>query len=428
MIRNSEDRYCKSEFDENDRLLSADFLEAGYHCGFVGKWHCGITRLPVDFGFDGMNVPGYGKCTLTDEYREYLAVNSLEQGEVVIDGGGWHGNIGLCGTLQGPEEASVPYFIAEETIRHLRERARVGKPFLLFANFWGPHAPYFPAEPYASMYDRAAIEPWGNFYEDFEGKPNAHRRYRDAFLGLDGTVRSWDECSLWAARYYGFSTMIDAQIGRILRALDDLGLSENTAVIFTTDHGDLLGAHGGMHDKASIMCQETYHIPFILRMPGAKGRKDIDRPITNMDLYATLLEVAGIDREPELDSRSVIPLIENRADTGHPETVMCEFNGHHYHYQSRMVTDGKHKYVFNAPEIDEFYDLENDPWETTNLIDDTKHADAVERMRGQLMSHCARSDDPLLGWIKNLYLPRKKTFSPYGEAYSARSKSAGIDR
>ena len=428
MIRNSEDRYCKTEFDDNDRLLSVDFGEAGYLCDFIGKWHCGIQKLPEDFGFGGMNVPGYGKCTLTEEYRRYLEDNGLRQGEVVLDGGGWHGNIGLCGTLQGPEEASVPYFLAEETIRTIRKRGEDRKPFLLFANFWGPHAPYFPTEPYASMYDPGAIEPWGNFEETFEGKPNAHRRYRDAFLGLGGSPRSWEECSLWAARYYGFTTMIDRQIGRILEALDGQGLSENTVVIFTTDHGDLLGAHGGMHDKASIMCQETYHIPFIVRLPGAKGRTDIDKPITNMDLYGTLLDLAGISPNRDVDSRSVLPLIESDGNAEWPDTAMCEFNGHHYHYQSRMITDGSFKYVFNAPEIDELYDLAADPWEMRNLATGRDHDKVLERMRERLIEHCEHSSDPLAGWIKNLYRARKKQYSPYGGNYGAKGSGEAATR
>ena len=137
-----------------------------------------------------------------------------------------------------------------------------------------------------------------------------------------------------------------------------------------------------------------------------------------MDLYATLLSLAGIERPSDLDSRSVLPLIEG--DEGErPETAMSEFNGHHYHYQSRMVTDGLYKYVFNAPEIDELYDLQGDPWETRNLISDDGYAGIADSMRDQLILHCEGSEDPLLGWIHNLYSPREKEYAPYGGNYGA---------
>lgn len=183
------------EFSEDARLVSQSFREAGIHCGFIGKWHCGMKYLPKDFGFEGMNVSGYGNCAKSPEYQAYLQQNGLEQGEIIPLGTGWDRNLLLCGTIAGPVEASVPYFLAEETIKMLREYRDMEEPFLIFCNFWGPHAPYLPTEPYASMYDPKEIPPWGNFYDDFEGKPNAHRRYRDAFVGEGSTLRTWEE---WA--------------------------------------------------------------------------------------------------------------------------------------------------------------------------------------------------------------------------------------
>ncbi len=171
------------EFRDDARLISQDFREAGYGCGFVGKWHCGVEHLPRDYGFEGMNVPGYGNCRKTPEYRAYLERTGLPAPKIEADGAGWFNNTVLMGKLTGPVEASVPYFLAEETIATLRRYRAADQPFLIFLNFWGPHAPYLPSEPYASLYDPAAIPPWPNFEDSFEGKPTAHRRYRDAFYG-----------------------------------------------------------------------------------------------------------------------------------------------------------------------------------------------------------------------------------------------------
>ncbi len=418
LTTNTFDRVTASDFLPQQRLISHYFNDAGYNCGLLGKWHCGVEKLPRDYGFDGMNFSGYGKCTNSPQYQQYLKDNNLKQGEIIPLGTGWYENWLLMGKVKGPVEATVPYFLAEQTIDYLKKYKESDKPFLLYCNFWGPHAPYLPAEPYASMYKSEDIPPWPNFYEDFKDKPNAHKRYRDAFIGLRSPTRGWGECAAWATKYFGFVTMIDAQIGRILDELKRLGLEENTTVIFTADGSDLLGAHGGMHDKGSMMYQETYHVPFIVRRPGGSCGKVVERPVTNMDICPTLLDLAGIKADSPMDGRSIRPLLEGEGSSEWRRDVMCVFNGHHYLYQSRMITDGKFKFVFNAPEIDELYDLENDPWETTNLVFDRRFEEKVRDMRGRLVCLLEKYEDPLSGWAKNLFAKREKRgpdeYKPYG--------------
>jgi arylsulfatase A-like enzyme len=265
------------------------------------------------------------------------------------------------------------------------------------------------------MYDPEQIAAWGNFDDTLESKPRAHRRYRDSFLG-EGTLRTWEEWSTWVARYFGTVTMIDAQIGRILAALDRLGLAQDTAVLFTTDHGDHIGAHGGIFDKDAMMYQETYHIPFILRLPGLEGGGVIHQPVTSLNVTPTLLDLAGIDPGRLLDGRSLVPLLANGADDWVPD-IYCVFNGHYLSYQSRMVTDGTHKYVFNAPDIDELYDLEADPWEMQNLISQPEHRHIVRAMRTRLLAWAEKIQDPLLDNMKDLFAQRQhvepKEFTPW---------------
>ena len=403
------------EFTDDTHVLSQSFRDAGYQCGFVGKWHCGQERLPRDFGFDGMNVPGYGAGTKTPEYQEYLRRNNLEQGEVVPLGLGRWNNVILNGKITGSEEASVPYFLAEHSIDMMTSYQAQGDPFLMFCNFWGPHAPYLPTEPYASMYNPKDIPPWENFEDTFEGKPNAHRRYRDSLLGEGAELRSWDEWSRWVASYYGYVTMIDAQIGRILDALDSSGLADNTVVVFTADHGEHCGAHGGLHDKNAMMYQETYHIPLIVKLPEQTSTSRISQAVTNLDILPTCLDLAGISITHDIDGQSLMPLIqgENKRD----DYIFCEFNGHHFLYESRMMTNGKMKFVFNAPEIDELYDLENDPWELHNLASEETYQTTVWDMRERLLRWAEQTDDTLLDWMRNLFVKRDPSdlsnFTPY---------------
>jgi arylsulfatase A-like enzyme len=393
------------EFNDGARLIAHDFRDTGYRCGLIGKWHCGSERLPRGFGFEGMNLPGYGNCAASDAYRDYLRRNNLEPGNIVPRGTGFYDNILLCGALTGPEEASIPYFVAQQTIDMLAGFADTSQPFLLICNFWGPHPPYLPCEPYASMYDPSDIPPWGNFHDNLGGKPNAHRRYRDAFLGEANPLRTWEEWSTWIATYYGFVTMIDAQIGRILDALDVLDLADKTTILFTTDHGDLIGGHGGIFGKDAMMYQELYHIPFLMRGPDLAVGETADQPVTHVDILPTLLDLASIDPGRPLDGSSLVPSLTEDGQDKEPD-VLCVFNGDYLPYQARMVTNGKQKYVFNAPEIDEYYDLQDDPWELHNLQADDNYQEAVAYMRSRLLYWAERINDPLLVSLNNLFAER----------------------
>ena len=135
-----------------------------------------------------------------------------------------------------------------------------------------------------------------------------------------------------------------------------------------------------------------------------------------MDITPTLYDLAGIDPDRHLDGRSLVPLWTETA-TDWEQDVMCVFNGHHFAYQSRMVTDGRYKYVFNAPEIDEFYDLEADPWELSNLIAASSYEKQVSHMRARLVHWIERAGDPLTPWIMNRLGKRVRTgpdeYTPY---------------
>lgn len=392
----------------------------GYRSYFAGKWHAG-ARQPTDCGFEGMDVPGYGDVRQSPLYRQYLADHGLELPTIEPIGVGWAQNVTLAGKLSGPVEASVPCFLAEYTLdlmeRHRRERPEA--PFFLALNFWGPHAPYLPSEPYASMVDPDDLEPWGNFDDDLTDKPPIYRRYRDAFIGEGQPPRSWDECARWAALYYGFAMQIDDQIGRVLKRLREYGWADDTAVLFSTDHGDLCGAHGGMHDKNAIMCQEVYHIPLVASVPWLREAHGsiCDAPITNLNLPATVLDLAGVSVPESFDAPSLRPLLEDPANQDVPDYAASEFFGNHFAYETRMIVQDQHKYVFHPGSLDELYDLKTDPWELHNRIDDPALKPMLDQLRLRLL-HWMREHDDDLCIVSGLFEARQPwtpdTAAPYG--------------
>ena len=375
------------------RLISQDLVESGYNCGYSGKWHCGERKVPSTYGFEGMDVPNYGDPYSTDEYARYVSKRGLERPQRVDEGYAWAG-----GKLAGPPEAGSPYFVAEFAIdmmkRFNEERERTGQPFMMFVSFWGPHHPCFVPEPYASMYDPASIELWENLHDELAGKPAIHRRFTPSFYPEAPLIpdETWRQLIAW---YWGFCTYVDDQVGRLLDALEATGREEDTAVLFSTDHGDMTGGHGGMWDKGPFMYEEIYHIPLIARVPGmTKPGNVCNQLVSNMDLATTVLDIAGLSIPESHDGRSLVPLFRD-TNVDWRDDLMCEFHGHRFLYSQRMIRWGDYKYVFNAPDEDELYDLDQDPYEMANVINDPSYTDIVQEGRRRLRQWIKDSDDPL---------------------------------
>jgi arylsulfatase A-like enzyme len=189
--------------------------------------------------------------------------------------------------------------------------------------------------------------------------------------------------------------MIDEQAGRILDRLRHHGLRDDTAVVFTADHGEFTGSHR-LNDKGPAMYEDIYRIPGIIRVPGAPVRT-VDEFATLIDLHATILDLAGLPTGTPCDGRSVLPLIKGEDDP-RPE-VVAEFHGHHFPYSQRMIRDRRHKFVFNPESVHELYDLEADPHELRNVYTAPAYADVRRDMTLRLYRELVRRGDPAYTWM-----------------------------
>lgn len=380
--------------------------ERGYDCTHVGKWHVGTRLKAEDCGFKGVHYPGYGYPSNHAHYREYLEQRGLPPFSLEKEFCGRYrdGSPGarLAGLQNQPEEAAIPYYLAEQTIAALQAAASSGQPFFSRIDFWGPHEPCFIPEPYFSMYDDLDLEPWPNFEESFENKPRAHRDYADYWSVQDFSWADWQKV---VRAYYGYTTLIDAQIGRIIEALKTLGLYERTAIFMTSDHGGMLGAHR-LCDKGPFLYDEILRIPFIARVPGVTevGGRNANY-IYNYDLMPTFLDVAGAPVPDGLDARSVLPVL--RGEETREPVMFGEFYGHQCPVSLRVIRTERLKYVFNGADIDELYDLTNDPGELTNRVQDPAYRNDLAEMRGRLLERLKSTKDPILR-----YLDRSRVRSP----------------
>ncbi|OGJ88857.1 MAG: hypothetical protein A2350_16975 [Candidatus Raymondbacteria bacterium RifOxyB12_full_50_8] len=375
--------------------------DAGIEAHHIGKWHVGTSLSPFDCGFEGPFFPGYGQPEKHGDYAAYLSSHGLKAPEMknAIYSRLKNGSAGalLAGLEDGPVESTTTYYLAERAIEALEQCAKKARQFHIRLDFWGPHLPFCIPEPYFSMYDPSSIELWPDIDDRADDKPRMVREYRNYWGVQDFTRKEWQRLQ---ALQYGFTTFIDDQIGRVMKACDTLGLLKDTCIFCTTDHGGMDGSKG-VCDKGPYMYDSIYHIPLIAWRPGRfKTGVSVENFVYHFDLMPAILDVMDAKAPDGLDAISLLPLCEGRAPLRNDDAVFCESHGHQAPYEQRMARDRDFKYIFNCVAEDEFYDLKKDQHETVNVIRSALYKDAVDRLRERLLSWMITMNDPLLRYYR----------------------------
>jgi arylsulfatase A-like enzyme len=384
--------------------------DRGYDNSYLGKWHVGRERSPADFGFSHVEGDTQEYDDLLERrFAAYRAERGFDPDGVPVEDAmaTRHPDYDyfVGGRTPDPVEATRPYYIAERTIARLEAAAADDDPFCHRTDFVGPHHPYVVPEPYASRYDPDDIEPWPSYDETFEGKPTVQENYV-TYRGVDDF--DWAEWAELLSLYFGFMDLIDDQIGRILEAVDDLGLTDDLLVVHTSDHGDFAGSHR-QFNKGPLMYDDTYHVPLCVRGPGVDAGRRVDALVSHLDLFPTLVEAAGGTPPAELVGESLWPRLRGET-TDRRDAVFAEYHGDELGlYSQRMVRTERYKYVYNAPDVDELYDLERDPHELQNLVDHPEYETVGERLRGRLVGWMDETDDPIHEWTARHLDPGDRT-------------------
>ena len=418
--------------NENDPEYRHDvyldlLAEGGYRNFYYGKWHAG-PGCAYDHHCQGLSETGYGNPYNSRAYADYLKKKGLPRAQhkvkrvieqVTFGPQGFfpklkEGALYQCedywcgehayGVTVTPKETHESFFLAELACEKLEELAKEksDRPFHLRVDFWGPHQPYFPTQEFLDLYDPKKIAELQNFDTDLRDKPETLKMELNKPMG-DGAHLiypnpiPWEEWQEMLAHCYAHITMVDAAGGRILRKLRELGLDENTLIIWSTDHGDAIACQGGHFDKDSHMAQEVMRIPLAVswkdRIPS--GQKN-DRLVCTCDIPATFMDAADIPFGNPIDGESLLPLAEGKK-TDWRKSLLCETYGHGYGVtiRGRMVTDGRYKYVCTEHCLDELYDLREDPFEKRNLAMLEKYRGLKEAMRKLLAEKQRESADPI---------------------------------
>ncbi len=289
-----------------------------------------------------------------------------------------------------PAECHHSTWVAEAAIDWLRAHRR--EPFFLWASLPDPHHPYCPPAQYCDMYEPADVPAPVRREGELDDKPPHFKQASLEGLATEGTsvqarAGRFSEAQMREilAHTYGMISLIDLNVGRILDELDTLGLADNTVVVFTSDHGDLMGDHG-LINKGPFHYEGLLRVPFIWRWPGHIPRGSVKESLVGLiDIMATFLGIAGIEPPGPAQGLSLLPVLTGEQEDVRAALLVEFLSGCRQDWNLRTIRTHDWKLTYYAgKEYGELYDLRNDPHEFTNLYHDSGYAAKRSDLLGQL--------------------------------------------
>ena len=377
-------RSGKKSTDEQKAALEKEFNNlwpqvmgrAGYQTFFPGKWH---IQAPADKAFQvtrhirggmpkqtpqGYNRPLPDKPDPWSPYDEKF-------------GGFWEG---------GKHWSEV---VADDAVGYIGTAKKDERPFFMYIAFNAPHDPRQAPKEYVDRYPLSRIQVPENYLDEYPYKDaiGCSAKLRDEKLGP--FPRTHHAVKIHRQEYYAIIEHMDAQIGRILDALDASGQAENTYIFFTADHGLAVGHHG-LFGKQNLYEHST-HVPFIAVGPGIKASHKIAAPIYLQDVMATSLDIAGAKRPKQVEFQSLLPLLSGKTTESEVRAVYGAYLG-----LQRSVTVGNWKLIL-YPKISKarLYNIKRDPLEMKDLADNKKTEKVIKRLYKRLLNLQKANNDSL---------------------------------
>jgi choline-sulfatase len=280
-----------------------------------------------------------------------------------------------------PEQDHFESFVARETVRFLR-KFRGQEPFFLVTSFLKPHDPFMPSQRFADLFRAEEMrlpESWGKV--DLSRVP-AEVRESIRRNAPTPELNSLDQARKRIAYYYANLAQMDDCAGTVLRALKDLGLEKDTIVVYTSDHGEMLGEHG-LWQKFQFY-EASCGVPLIVRAPGLINVGVCNTPVSQVGLLATLSELCDVPVSGKADEISFAAQLRDPRSQRHAP-VFAEYNLRTRNAKY-MIRDGDYKYTFWTHDVPELYNLRSDPDELRNLALDDLHKSTVEQLKARLFA------------------------------------------
>ena len=366
-------------------LITKRLADVGYDCGLAGKLHLSAAQGRIEpRPDDGYRVFHWSHHPSDDWPKGHAYADWLKgQGQDYTSLHQKHGYI--------PAPLHQTTWCARMAIDFLKEE-RQG-PWLFSYNCFDPHPPFDPPQEYVDRFDPAKLP--GPLFRETD----LAAQERLAAINFQSRAKHPDRFKgkLQQAKYWAQIELIDENVGQMLSALEETGQRDNTIVIFTSDHGDMVGDHG-LCRKGCRFYEGLVRVPLIISWP-AQFRRGLrsDALVELADLAPTLLEALGMPVPEEMQGRSLLPILEGRSDPSrHRDLVRSEYfrvlQGTPSY--ATMVRDGRYKLVvYHGHGLGELFDLQEDPGEFINLWDDPAHTDVRFRLMTQNLDALAFAVD-----------------------------------
>lgn len=377
--------------------LMSRLSAAGYHTAGVGKMH--FFPWNARWGFDfRVTAEGYED----DDYARMMKEKGLWGQQI-----GHHtpGFGDACKAMPSPlhEDDHIDGYTGVRGVQMLSERMQ--QPFFLWVSFNGPHEPWDPPAPYDTMYDPANMPPRRAAENELDTVPPSARA-QAADMGIehiDLTAISDEYLGPIKAYYYGKLSLIDKWVGKLLEGLDEKGIADNTLVVFTSDHGELLGDHHLFY-KGYLPCEADMRVPLLIRWPRQLEASVCEALTGSVNLMPTLLDAAGLPLPHTCQGESLLPLLAGERPDW-PDFVVTYSERGRYRIRDRHYAYTRYP---NQP-LDTLYDLERDPHELDNRCYGERGADgALSTMRAKLLDWFASQAACGFTWPRRGIVPPVK--------------------
>ncbi|MFK7918737.1 MAG: choline-sulfatase [Ilumatobacter sp.] len=367
-----------SEFPASVPTFAHHLRGAGYQTSLVGKMHF--------VGPDQLH--GYEERLTTDIYpADFGWTPNWSDPDGRFDW--WFHNMDSvvnAGVADVSNQLDYDDDVAYQSVRKLRDLARTDddRPWMMTASFTHPHDPYVARQEFWDMYDHDAIPlPSVSNLPDDQIDPHSERLRK--VIAADTTEVSDEQIRNARHAYLANISFVDHHIGEMLDVLERHGMADDTVVIFTADHGDMLGERGLWYKMNYF--EHACRIPFIVRTPEMlKSGSTIgsnSSHVSLLDVAPTLLDIAGLEVPPTMDGSSVMPLVETRDSE---RTVVGEYLGEGAVAPIFMIRRGPHKFVWSQPDGAQLFDLDTDPAELDNLVGQPDHLDLVGDFTAEVLA------------------------------------------
>lgn len=350
-------------------LFFPQYLQkAGYATAFVGKWHMGAAQDSPRPGFDHW-VSFRGQGHYLPPRPDYtLNVN----GERV------------------KQKGYITDELTDYAIDWLKDQKPAEKPFFLYLSHKAVHANFTPADRHEGALDDAPFQrpaSEADTFENYRGKPRWLRDQRNSWHGVDFPYHSALDIERYYKRYNESLSAVDDSLGRVMNQLGEMGIADETLVIYMGDNGFMFGEHG-LIDKR-VAYETSIRVPMLMQCPELfQGGTVVDQVVANIDVAPTVMEAMGLEKPPHMDGQSFLPLGMGQ------EVPWREYFLYVYYWEKNFphsptqfaLRGDRYKYItyYGLWDTDELYDLIEDPDESRNLLHDPEHAQTAREMETRL--------------------------------------------